>query len=275
MNKTEKLFKGLALLLGKPSRINLILEDEELYRRKAIKKYGKEAEIQWVRLTDLTGSNTGTADPFSFLEGSSLPTDLWLLRALAERTQASVFFETGTWRGESVAAVAPAVQKCFTLNLSDEDMRSMKLSEAYIKMHRYFSKNLTNVTHLSGNSADFDFTLYEKTADLIFVDGDHHYESVKRDTATAFRLMKDPDSVIVWHDAGEGTESIRWSVMAGILDGCPPGCRANIVRVQHTLCAVYCRLPLQRFTLVRDMEPENYYSVSIQKRNVTNQSFTS
>ena len=65
----------------------------------------------------------------------------------------------------------------------------------------------------------FDFADYYGKYDMVFIDGDHHYDSVKKDTETAFKLLKDNRSIIVWHDYGLDPETIRWDVLAAILDG--------------------------------------------------------
>ena len=66
----------------------------------------------------------------------------------------------------------------------------------------------------------FDFSAYKGKMDFVFIDGDHHYESVLKDSATAFELLKDDHSIIAWHDYTNGPETIRWEVFHGILTGC-------------------------------------------------------
>ena len=89
-------------------------------------------------------------------------------------------------------------------------------------MHRFFSKDIPNITHLQADSQTFNFSSLQKKFDVIFLDGDHHTESIVKDTQNAFQLLKDDNSIIVWHDYGLGTETTRFNVLAGILDGCPP-----------------------------------------------------
>jgi glycosyltransferase involved in cell wall biosynthesis len=73
----------------------------------------------------------------------------------------------------------------------------------------------------------------------VFVDGDHSREGVEIDTRNAFKLLRDDQSVIVWHDYGFTPERINWDVFAGILDGCPEERRGDLYQVSNTLCAVY------------------------------------
>src|SRR5690606_31227343 len=112
-------------------------------------------------------------------------------------------------------------------------------AEGTIRMHEYFSANHPGIRHLHGDSREFDFRPYHKSQDLVFVDGDHHYDSVVADTQTAFKLLRDDRSMIVWHDYGMSPEHVRWSVFHGILEGTPPEKRRFLYTVSNTLCAVY------------------------------------
>ncbi|MEX0811162.1 MAG: class I SAM-dependent methyltransferase [Chitinophagales bacterium] len=263
MNKLKKLIRGLHLLIKKPSLINLILEDNEQYREIAIKRHQLENGLQQVDFSAIATGNKLTVDPFSFLDGTSLPTDFALLRSLAERFKVKTYLEIGTWRGASVANIAQIVPECYTLNLPDEKLREMKLGENYIQSHRFFSKNLKNVKHLFGNSHQYDFEKLDKKFDMIFIDGDHHYEAVKKDTETAFKLLRDENSIIVWHDYAYSPEKIRWGVMLGILDGCPPDKRNKIFHVSNTLCAVFCNEKFETKTLVPYTLPSKKFKLDI------------
>ena len=188
-----------------------------------------------------------TVAPFAFGDGGSLPTDLLLLRALARQQPARRYFEIGTWRGESAANVAAVAASVHTLNLSPAEMRALRLPERYINLHGHFSRPLPNVTHLYGNSATFDLAALQRTAgpfDLIFIDGDHRYEAVRRDTARVFAHLVNPSTTVVWHDASRQPGQPRWEVLAGLLDGLPPGLPGQLAQVGNTLCAVYSPRPL-------------------------------
>jgi predicted O-methyltransferase YrrM len=188
-----------------------------------------------------------TVAPFAFGDGGSLPTDLLLLRALARQRPGCRYFEIGTWRGESAANAAADAASVHTLNLSAAEMRALKLPERYIELHGYFSRPLPNITHLHGNSATFDLdSLWCENGyfDLIFIDGDHRYEAVRRDTARVFEHLVGPKTVVVWHDASRQPGQPRWEVLAGLLDGLPPSLPGQLVQVGNTLCALYSPLPL-------------------------------
>jgi len=241
MNKAEKLFRAVSLLVRKPWLLNLVIGHQDYFRDKVVKKFGLEHGLPQLKLDDLFPGLHITVEPFAFLDGSSWPIDLALLKALAVRNGVQDYLEIGTWRGESVANVASVAKNCYTLNLPDEQVALSGNGPLYVASHRFFSKDLPNVTHLFGDSSTFDFDGLNKKFDMIFIDGDHHYEAVKRDTARLFAFLKSGDSIIVWHDYGASPETIRWDVLLGILEGCPPEKRQHLYHVSNTLCAVYMK----------------------------------
>lgn len=216
-----------------------MLDDDHYWRKKVTGKYGFHDGLPVVRPEQLFGDFSETVDPFAFLDGGSLPTDLALLKKLARRIPDCSYFEIGTWRGESVANVASVAKDCLTLNLSKDEMKAMGLNQRYIDLHGFFSRRIKNVTHLEGHTLNYDFGALNRKFDLIFIDGDHHFEMVKNDTEKIFRHLVKDNSVVVWHDYARNPETIRYEVLAGILEGCPPSMHKNIFHVAHTLCAVY------------------------------------
>ncbi|NML65843.1 class I SAM-dependent methyltransferase [Hymenobacter sp. RP-2-7] len=191
-----------------------------------------------------------TVAPFAFGNGGSLPTDLLLLRALARQRPGCRYFEIGTWRGESAANVAAEAATVHTLNLSAAEMRALGLPERYINLHGFFSRAHANVVHLHGNSATYDLAALHCAAGpfgVVFIDGDHRYEAVRRDTARVFEHLVGPETVVVWHDASQQPGQPRWEVLAGLLAGLPPGLPGQLAQVSNTLCALYAPggLPLQ------------------------------
>lgn len=268
MNKLHKLIKAFVLIVSKPYLLHNILDDEVVKKNYVISKYNLPNGLPLVNILDLFPNFEDTIFPYSFLDGSSLPTDLALIRGFAKKINCKDYFEIGTWRGESVAAVSPLAKSCITLNLPDEEMRKKKLSEDYINMHRFFSKDLNNVTHIQENSLTYDFLKLNKKFDLIFIDGDHHSESIKSDTMNAFNLLKDENSIIVWHDYGIGTETVRWNVLAGILDGCPAECRNKIYHASNTLCAFYSNEKIKASVLKPNEKPDKYFSILLKTHHI-------
>jgi hypothetical protein len=236
MNRIQTVIKCLATLLIHPHRLARVLDDDNEWKARVSQKYGLPNGLSSINL-----SFEETIYPYSFLGGTSMLTDLALLKSLARRYEHCAYLEIGTWRGESVANVASVAEECITISLSEEEMRQANYSEDFIRNNAIFSREISNVSHIGHNSLTFDFASLGKKFDLIFIDGDHSYEAVKSDTQNAFSLLKDESSAIVWHDYGYSTEAVRWSVLAGILDGCTKDAQSSIYHVFNTMCAIYLR----------------------------------
>lgn len=246
MKKLTKTLRGLLAILRNPYLLNLVLNADEV-RRQNVERlenglYSKGLPL--LRLTQLM-QRLGRTDlplvtPFAFLDGGSLPTDIALLRLLAEHLGAEAsYFEIGTWRGESAAAVAPLLKSVHTLCLTDEEMRQLGCSEAYIGLHGFFSKSIANITQLKGDSITYNYAGLNQRFDLIFIDGNHQYDFVKADTESVFKHLIHDNTIVVWHDYAHEPESVRYEVFQGILDALTPAQRARLVHVSNTKCAVY------------------------------------
>jgi predicted O-methyltransferase YrrM len=263
MNKVFKLLKAFSLLLKQPSLLNNVLNDADVNKNEVVKKYNLPKGLKTIELTDLIPNLEITVNPYCAMDGGSTPVDLALLIGLAAQKPNCNYFEIGTWRGESIANVATVAEKCITLNMSDEEMLALGLEKCYIELHRFFSKNLKNVIHLQGNSQTYDYTSLNQKFDLIFIDGDHHYESVKNDTQNAFKLLKDENSIIVWHDYGHTPADIRWDVFCGILDGSDKEQIKHLYRVSNTLCAIYTKQKITSTYPALNADPKKQFSIHI------------
>jgi predicted O-methyltransferase YrrM len=267
MNKVSKLLKAIGLIVQRPALLNLILKDEEVLQRSFEKEFAN-LELQqmdpfaWSEATQLT------ITPYAFLSGSSMVTDFAFLQMLCRKYKVETYFEIGTWRGESAANVAPFVKEVFTLNLPDQTLLKMGMSRAYIAAHRFFSKDVANITHLFGDSATFDWTPYQHNCDLIFIDGDHTTEAVQRDTQTALQLRKSEKSILVWHDAKSDGEYPRYEVLLGIYRALPKELHQNVYLVKHALCAVYLPEGADASSIALNALPTRCFELELKSVNV-------
>ena len=263
--KIAKGIKGLLLMLKYPSALQRIYLDEDVHRSEVLRKYNLPQGLPVVDIADLLKTIDETITPSSFLEGSSSPMDMLLLKGLAKRFQGGAYFEIGTWRGESVVNVASAGMQCTTMNLPAELMRERNIPEKIISQHWFYSKRNPAIHHVYGDSRTFDFKSLGKKFDFIFIDGDHNFEFVKNDTAKMFELIKDEHSIIVWHDYGNTPEDIRWEVLHGILESAPEQYRKNLYRVSNTMCAIFTRENIRSYFSEFPQIPRHEFSVHVKK----------
>ena len=236
---------------------------EQAKQEDVIKRYRLPEGLPTLDLLELVPNFKETVEPYSYLTETSPPMDIAFIMAMARQYKNCKYLEIGAWRGESLANVAKVAKDCVSISLSDEELRGWGHPEKYIKLQRFYSKGLKNVLHINHNSLTFDYSKLNKKFDLIFVDGDHRYTSVKIDTQNVFKLLKDENSVIIWHDCGADTEGTKWSVLAGILDGCPPEKRKNLYRVSNTMCAIYTTKKLKHEFLSFPQTPNKDFRVQI------------
>lgn len=203
-------------------------------------------------------------EPYSFLGGGSGLTDLILLKGLARSYPECSYLEIGLWRGESIANVASIAKKCVGVSLSRDDLESRGWSSGHLGTRGIYSEDLANVTIIGADSLTYDFEDYYGDVDLVYVDGDHSFEAVAHDTRTAFKLLRNESSVIVWHDYLRRKErEVYWPVLAGILAGTPPELRGHLKHVSHTLCAMYSRKEYAEIPWAYPVIPKTVFSAHI------------
>ncbi len=239
MSKAGKALKALWWIARKPVLLNRVLTDEDTWKEYIRKKFGLPAGLPVITMDRLFENDHVSLGPMTFLDGGSLPTDLMLLAGLAESIPGCRYFEIGTWMGESAAMLSPRVKSCHTLCMSDEEMRMRGMNETSIAAHGHFLKDLDNVTQWRGDSRRFDFGSLELKFDLVFIDGDHHYDFILSDTRNVFRHLVHEKSIVVWHDYGHHPDRVRFEVMAAILDGVGPERAPLVCHVAHTKCAIF------------------------------------
>ncbi|MFM2292276.1 MAG: hypothetical protein RIS29_2089 [Bacteroidota bacterium] len=262
---TKQIFKAVIdltrTLIHNPAAIFLILKDDKLHQSLIKNKYGQD-RFPTVDIRNFVTQDI-TVDNYTFLDGSSLITDLALLKAIATSKTDCEYLEIGTWRGESILNVAATGANCTSVNLSPEDIIKLGFNEKYAKLHACLIKNNEGITQIHANSQTFNFEQLNKKFDLIFVDGDHSYEGVNSDTRKVINLLKDDNSMIVWHDYAHNPETPRFQVVAAIMDGLPVNEHKNLYHVSNTICAVYCKKALKSQQLQSPVTPDKVFSINI------------
>lgn len=268
MKKLTKAIEAISEIIKQPSLLNLIIDDNKLWRKKVIEKYNLPKGLPLIQLDDLFPHFSETLTSFSFSGGGSLPTDIALLKSLCRKFENAKYFEIGTWRGESVRNVADVAKECFTLNLSKQQMLDLGLSEKYADAHAFFSKNLPNVTHLYGDSRTFDYAGLNKKFDVVFIDGNHHHDFIVSDTKNVFEHLLHENSVVVWHDYAYDPEKPRFEVMNAILDGVPKEFHNNLYHVANTMCAIFVRGDFKSAFLSEFSNPNHTFQITLQSKEI-------
>jgi hypothetical protein len=150
-----------------------------------------------------------------------------LAQAAAAAPEGRIIVEIGTFDGRTtlnLAVNAPAQTPVFTLDLPPDEAAAFALAPGerqYVDKPKSgarfrdaaapWSGAARCITQLHGDSATFDWSPYDGKAGLVFVDGSHAYDYVKKDSATAMRLIA-PGATVLWHDYG------RWEGVTQALD---------------------------------------------------------
>jgi predicted O-methyltransferase YrrM len=118
--------------------------------------------------------------------------ELCLIVRLCEMQRPRSIFEIGTADGRSTINLAAAGgdAQVFTLNPPRPNLGS-RFQEVPLGRR---------ITQLIGDSSVFAFAPFLNSMDFIFIDANHHYEYVRRDSQTALRLLSAGGGTIVWHD---------------------------------------------------------------------------
>lgn len=259
----KKFIKRKISILRHADFVTRRIDYENRKQAQVLKKYGYPNGFPTVDLFELLPAFDEKIEPYSFLDGVASPIDIAILKGLAREIKDCQYLEIGALRGESIANVASVARECVSLSLPPNEMRQFGYSEDLINSHGLFLKDLVNVSQLCHNSQTFDFISLKKKFDLIFIDGDHYDESVRMDTINAFRVLRNENSMIVWHDYGFTPGNIRWSVFAGILAGTPPEKRKRIYHISNSLCAIYVNRDFQSLSTSQPEIPDKLFSVTI------------
>ncbi len=268
MTNLEKTFLLVKKILRQPQSLKQLIDYDAIYRNHLQEKYNLK-KLQTVDIQALLPNFNETINYYTFLDGTSLSIDIALLKALARQFSPCYYLELGSWRGESLANVAEVAEHCTSISFADVDLKKLGFSEEMVRLNRFFSKNLSNVTHIGHNTRTFDYANLNKKFDLIFVDADHSYDAVRDDTKHVFPLLKNDHSMIVWHDYGYNTEKARTPVLAGILDGLPSDeARKYLYHVSNTMCAIYTRKPIDPSALKSAQTLDKAFSIQLSAKKL-------
>ncbi len=207
-------------------------------------------------------SITITSD-FSY--GISPENDYYFLCRIAKAINTKRYFEIGTWLGLSARNISDNLgddAEVFSLDIPF-DHPEMAVFGIPEHIFGYYAKEKKNVTFLKSDSKLFNHVEYNKSIDLVFIDGNHSQEYVENDTRIGLELMKNNSSIIAWHDyviLGETNKN----VLCGILNSVPTEMHKHIIHLQQSNMALYS--PSFDFTPIKDKRwdiPESTFTVEM------------
>jgi predicted O-methyltransferase YrrM len=152
-------------------------------------------------------------------------------------------FEIGTFDGRTtlnLALNAPRSCRIMTLDLPPALKTQYELAsgeghfvekpEPGVRYKKHAADHpdaAARISQFLGDSAIFDFSAYEGTCSLVFVDGSHAYDYVLSDTDRALKLV-DRDGVVIWHDYGV------WEGVTRALEEIEKDKRLGLVNIKGT-----------------------------------------
>jgi len=149
------------------------------------------------------------------IDGSVIFNELVIINSIIKKVKPKTIFEFGTFEGRTTLNMAinsPDNCKIITLDLLKKDLTSISFTiNKYDKtlvnkkmvgerLQKYDSTITNKIMLCYGDSAKFDFTPYQNSIDLIFIDGAHSYNFVLSDSLNALKLLRNKKGIILWHD---------------------------------------------------------------------------
>ena len=137
------------------------------------------------------------------------------LSTLIKAVNPQTIFEFGTYNGFTTLHMAVNSQascKIYTIDLPEDydashasqfsydDLLVVQLSQKTVLQRFYKGHFLeSKIIELFGDSSSYDYSPYEGKMDVVFIDGNHSFAFVKKDTENALKMLS-PRGIIVWHD---------------------------------------------------------------------------
>ena len=258
--------RGALLALRDPRRLATLGRPSEADRQATFEREVSSllgSVPRSVAIEQLLGIAGDALSVFTFLDDTSTVLDLLVLRSLVHRYRATTMLEIGTFRGESAHAVAEAGTTVVTLSLSDTALTERGAPPSWVEAHRTISSGHARITHLSGDSRDFDTKPFDRWADILFIDGDHSRAGVETDTRRFWHVRSPRVGAVVWHDAFLTPLLPRWEVIAGIAAAVPSEHRRQLVHVSNTLCLAWLPDGEALPTVERSYVPRTAFSVRV------------
>ena len=154
------------------------------------------------------------ATPLELDRGLVSARDMEVLIALCSFIKPKVMVEIGIFEGKTSSVIlgkSPWIEKYIGVDVK-QDQLPKEYFEEYREIKDAMGKQvkLVDPGFLARGDARFNLVLLDDVnglrsemlcpADMIFIDGNHSYEGVKRDTAIARSSLRNGKGILLWHD---------------------------------------------------------------------------
>ena len=200
MNKYSAIGKGFGLLIRHRNEFmrSIFRVIKDLWSKsEVIKKYNLPNGLPAIDLLELFPNFNETINNYTYLDSTSKAIDIAFIKQMIKARKDVSYIEFGSWRGESLINIYKDAKETVSLTLSKQQMREFGFGEASVNASDFFIDKIDGIKRIQHNSQTYDFKDLKGKFDVVFVDADHEYPGVKIDTANAFTLLRDENSVII------------------------------------------------------------------------------
>lgn len=149
---------------------------------------------------------------YTVVDGNPTLLEQLLLVTLVKQAKPKRVFEFGTFDGKTSGNLAlnlPKSSEILTIDLPKEQLSEAKMGVSMADKRLIMKESIggkiqqkfENITQVYGDTAQFDFSPYHNTCDVVFIDACHTYDYVRNDSEQAMKLLK-KGGLVIWHDYG-------------------------------------------------------------------------
>ncbi len=193
--------------------MNLIKKIKILYKLLDQIYKSKNLSLKKISLADISSpTNIKIFETVDFKGGLTLE-ELSVIISISKKYECKNYLEIGSFRGRTAINIAANnkdtdihtidlpqsfEEKNLKFKLLDNDTVQAKHEDRNYFFYKYKEYN-KNITNHYGDSATFDYNIFNHKFDLIFIDGSHKYENVVIDSENAINNLS-KKGIIIWHD---------------------------------------------------------------------------
>jgi MMP 1-O-methyltransferase len=149
--------------------------------------------------------------PVLDIEGSTSEAELLTLFELAQEVRDGCIVEVGSWRGRSTGALAIG-SRCYKRapvyaiepheEFDDEAGGHFGCTDRVAFFQNMLRLEVLDIVRLVNLSSEIVAPAWPKSVGLLWIDGNHTYDAVRRDVLSWLPRLR-PDAIVAFHDANE------------------------------------------------------------------------